>query len=505
MTEKLKIFLWGIEIGMLIWDNKNKNSKFYYNPEFINKKIEIAPLCAPLKIVKPYTFFDGYPDKMYQRLPPFIADSLPDQWGNLLFEQWRNENKIPLSEITPLDKLAFIGSRGMGALEYRPEKARFEDKNKIKLDELSRLAQKIYNERDNIRIDPKDSITLNTLISIGSSPGGQKPKAVIAVNTKTGELFSGQTAQGKEFKHYIVKFGNKERAFAEIEMTYYRMATEAGIPMEKSFIKEIDGTNHFFTERYDRKDGAKIHTQTLAAMNPNATSYEELIATCRKLNMGEDAPRLIFRQMVFNVISNNTDDHNKNFSFSLYQNGIWQLTPAYDINFIFTHDGYIAEKQHCLSIRGKLSNHTMQDILEFAKDNAINNPQAIIKAVVEQIRKFRQYAEEYKVPTKWIGRIENELNANLSNLGLSQNNSEDKSEFKYGNIVVKEATIIQQLKGNFEICAKIKNKTFRYILTRRNPEYKTLEEASPEQRSQMTKYLIKKYILPKYQMSIIFD
>lgn len=500
MTEKLKVFMWGMEVGTLIWNVKKRNSSFFYNPEFLKRNIEISPLCAPLKIVRPYTSFEGYTEKMYQRLPPFIADSLPDQWGNELFNQWRTENRIPLTDITPLDKLAFIGSRGMGALEYKPETTRIEDRNRIKLDELSRLAKKIYEERDKVIISPSESITLKTLISIGTSPGGQKPKAVIAINLKTGEILSGQTAKGKEYLHLMIKFGNKERASAEIEMTYYQMATAAGIQMEHSFVKQLDDTKHFFTERYDRKNGTKIHTQTLAAMNPEATSYEELVATSRKLGIGEDATRMIYRQMVFNIIANNTDDHNKNFSFSLEENGKWKLTPAYDINFIFTPDGYTAEKQHCLSIRGKLSDHTLDDILKFAEDNAINNPQAIIKSVVEQVMNFRTYAEENEVPAKWIGRIENELKNNLQDMGLYKAKSDTSSIFRCGNATVKDATIVQQLKGNFELSAKINDKTIRYIITKKSLEYKELEKASPEERSEMIRKLVEKYLISKQKL-----
>ena len=328
MVQSLKVMLWGEEIGRLAWDAKRRLSYFMYNPAFLKKGLNISPLTAPADGVRGLMPVWGEDAKIYQKLPAFVADSLPDAWGNQLFDLWRQQSHLSNADITPLDKLSFIGKRGMGALEFLPEVSRGRKAEKIDIKSLASLAERIFTERENARILPEESITMQSLLTVGTSAGGRQPKAIVAINRKSGEIRSGQISGLDDFDYCLIKFGNSQYSSAELEMAYYELATRAGINMMPSELYEVDGNNHFMTKRFDRKDGKKIHTQTLAAISPEADSYEQLMTVCRKLHLPEADCSEVFRRMVFNILANNTDDHNKNFSFIMSEDGSWRLSPA---------------------------------------------------------------------------------------------------------------------------------------------------------------------------------
>jgi serine/threonine-protein kinase HipA len=268
------------------------------------------------------------------------------------------------------------------------------------------LATRIYTEREEVRILPDESITMQSLLTVGTSAGGRQPKAIIAINRENGEIRSGQISGLKDHDYYLLKFGNTQYSSAELEMTYYELATKAGICMMPSELYPVDENRHFITKRFDRDGERKIFTQTLAAISPEADSYEQLITVCRKLHLPEADCQEVFRRMVFNILANNTDDHNKNFSFIMREDGTWQLSPAYDITYILDSGGFLPNENHCLYIRAKLRNITRDDVVQFARDNGIRRPDAIIRDVVEALKQFRNVAELYGVSDEWTGRVE---------------------------------------------------------------------------------------------------
>lgn len=358
--------------------------------------------------------------KIYRKLPPFLADSLPDAWGSQVFECWRIENGIrSRQEITPLDILAFIGKRGMGALEFEPETSGISDSENLNLQALAELAGRIFMERENVRIKPEETLTMQSLIAVGTSAGGRQPKAIIAVNPMTGEVRSGQIAGQEGFEYCILKFGDPDRSSAELEMAYYEMATAAGIEMMPCRIIEVEGKRHFLTRRFDRKGEYRLHTQTLAALFPEADSYEKLLIVCRKMRLPELTQEEVFRRMVFNILANNTDDHNKNFSFLMDMEGKWSLAPAYDLTYIFNIGGYLPEETHCLMMRGKLSGHTKDDALTVAKDNGIRKAESIIQQVAEAVAQFRNFAKRNGVKEQWTSAVEATLNQHLEDWGFT--------------------------------------------------------------------------------------
>ena len=182
MRTTLKVFLWDMEIGRLAWHESRGLSYFTYNSEFLRGNLDIAPLTASIHHPMSNRAIFGETERVYQKLPSFIADSLPDAWGNQLFEQWRKKNHISDRSVTSLEKLAFIGRRGMGALEFVPEIERGLIVDKIDIKALADLAEKIVLERENMSISPDESLTLQSLIAAGTSAGGRQPKGIIAIN-----------------------------------------------------------------------------------------------------------------------------------------------------------------------------------------------------------------------------------------------------------------------------------------------------------------------------------
>ena len=478
MIKSLKVILWDKEIGRLSWDERRRTSYFTYNPDFIKTGLDVSPLAAPIGGVRSYAPVWGEEAKIYQKLPAFLADSLPDAWGNQLFDLWRQQHHLANADINPLDKLSFIGKRGMGALEFQPETSRGKRSDKIEMKSLVELAQKIFAEREDAHIMPEESITMQSLLTVGTSAGGRQPKAIIAINRITGEIRSGQVSGLDNYDYCIMKFGDSKYSSAELERTYYEMAKAAGITMMTSELYPIDGSNHFLTKRFDRDGNAKLHTQTLAAICPEANSYEQLLVVCRKLRLPESDCIEVFRRMVFNVLANNTDDHNKNFSFIMSKDGSWRLSPAYDITYIIDRGGHLPNEDHCLYIRAKLRGITRDDIIQFAKDNGIRRPDAIIKEVADSLKQFRSIATRYGVNGQWIGRVETTIANHLRTWGEIEVPScpTAKDIKEINGHTLSNVRLEQTYKGNYHLYANIDGRERKYVIGKNKEEYLLIEE-----------------------------
>ena len=474
MTSSLKVILWGEEIGRLAWDERRRLAYFMYNPEWIKRGLNISPLVAPIDGARGLAPVWGEDAKIYQKLPAFVADSLPDAWGNQLFDLWRQQNHLANADITPLDKLSFIGKRGMGALEFQPEFSREHKAQKIDMKSLADLAERIYTEREQARIMPDENITMQSLLTVGTSAGGRQPKAIIAINRKTGEIRSGQISGLKNYDYCLLKFGNTQYSSAELEMTYYELATMAGIRMMPSELYTVDGNNHFITKRFDRDGERKIYTQTLAAICPDADSYEQLIAVCRKLHLPESDCQEVFRRMVFNILANNTDDHNKNFSFIMDEDGSWRLSPAYDITYIIDNGGFLPNEDHCLYIRAKLRGITREDAIQFARDNGIRRPDAIIRDVVASLKQFRTIATKYGVSDEWTGRVEATIISHLKAWG--EWDESELPEFSMNGHSISNIRMEQAYKGNYHLLAEIDCKERKFVIGKNKEDFALIEK-----------------------------
>lgn len=499
-TGILKVLLWGREVGRLFIEPRRKQPYFEFNREWVDTGFDISPLDASIKqphILRP--IFGNTEKKIYQKLPPFLADSLPDAWGNELFEQWRQQQGIKLGEITPLDKLAFIGRRAMGALEFQPETSDFRSEENINLKALIELANQIYIQRENAHIDASQSLTMQALMQVGTSAGGRQPKAIIAVRQETGEIRSGQVSGLKGFDYCILKFGNCERSTAELEMAYYEMAVKAGIRMMPCWLIDVEGEKHFITKRFDREGEKKLHMQTLAALYPEADSYERLLWVCRKMRLSEHDSEEVFRRMVFNILANNTDDHNKNFSFLMDEHGHWSLSPAYDLTYIFNTGGFLPETQHCMMMRGKLTGITMEDVRAFAAENGIRPAETIIREVKESVLQFRSIAAQFGVQERWISSVEGTIHDNLKAWGIIQQ-TETNTAFELAGHQVENLHVEQQFKGNYLLQAVIDGRKLKFVIRKGTLDHEALTQVGLSNLTEeQLKELVQHFLLPKVE------
>ena len=493
-TKILKVMLWGKEVGRLSMDFRRGMPYFEYNRDWVENGLDVSPLNASIKRPQNLRPIFGASEKIYQKLPPFIADSLPDSWGNELFEQWRQQQKIRVGDITPLDKLAFIGKRAMGALEFEPETYKFSSVENLNLNSLIALAKRVYTERENAHVMPEESLDMQSLLAVGTSAGGRQPKAIVAINRETREIRSGQIEGLKNFDYCLLKFGTKERSTAELEMVYYEMATRAGISMMPCWLMAVEGEKHFVTKRFDREHGRKLHMQTLAALYPEADSYESLLWVCRKMRLSERDSEEIFRRLVFNVLANNTDDHNKNFSFLMDESGRWSLAPAYDMTYIFSVGGYLPETHHCLLVKGKYTDITLHDVLELAADNGIRKADTIIADVVEALRSFRTLAEKNGVQERWISAVETTLQHNLEMWGFCPPRTFEPYTDANGRHV-ENLRIEQQYKGNYHLLARIDGTERKAVIRTKTVEHDEISRHGvPNLADEYLKRLVDKFL-----------
>ena len=499
----VSVMLWGDEVGKLYWDDRGKRAVFNYNPGFVKKGTDIAPLTA--SVIGPTG--KGFPvvgsrEKLYQGLPPFLADSLPDHWGNKVFEHWAAQNHIPRQRLTPVDKLAFLGIRGMGALEFVPAVSGLESSKAIQIDSLYRLAQKIFDERQEISVRDDEALDLQSLYEVGTSAGGQHPKAIIAINDEMHDIRSGQVTLPEGYRYYILKFAEGDDfPFTQMEMAYYDMAKEAGISMMPSRLVHIEGRYHFLTERYDRHGGRKIHTQTLAAMNPDADSYDDMFEVCRRLNLPANEQSELYRRMVFNVLGGNVDDHVKNFSFMMDADGEWHISPAYDVTFSINLDGTAYENVHSMSVMGKVEGITEDDLMQFARQNGIKNARRIVEEVSTAISHFYGHASRYQIDDYWKDRIEHFLSGLVRSpykeaMSHYPPTAVDPYESDDG-LKVSDVRILENSRHDFRIEAVINGKIQKYIAGRKS---ELASEIRNKGRDKMAvedkKSLVARFLLP---------
>lgn len=499
LKTRIKVFLWGTEIGTLTWNPVKNNSYFNFAPEYFDTQYDLCPITHPKNLPSTKFAIDGENEKqgdasktIYQSLPPFIADSLPDKWGNAIFDKWFKENKKTNREKNPLTKLSFIGTRAMGALVFKPAIGD-NTRREIDLWSLYQEALALETELKGKSVKADSNMTIESLKTLGTSPGGRQMKIIVS-QTPDGRFVSGQTSDDKNNKHYIIKFNTPEHCLSEIEQTYYELAKMSGIEMTESRLIEIKGIRHFQTERFDRKNGERVFTQTLAAINPSAETYEDLFKTARKLNLPETEIKELYRRTAFNFLMNNTDDHRKNFSFMMATDGIWHLAPAYDLNFIISTDGNSPEQEHCMSVFGKFHGITIPELEEFGKKQGIKNPKEIINRILSAEKNFKSIATKNGINPYYMEMIQNQLDI-LAEATLTRQNS----AFKSNGLQIDRLYFEKSLKGNIHMYAELYGKTEKFIIS---PKKTTLyqliiDEGFNSMSKQKKKELFEKYILPK--------
>ena len=423
MIQNLNIFLWNRKVGSLVTYKERYAEKvcFYFDRDFLDSGYDIAPLRASF-----YSDFvrNGLPvyaedDKLFGGLPSFIADSLPDYWGNRVFNEWAKSRHVSVRKLSALDRLAYIGRRGMGALEFLPSAAKdMERPFKVEIADLYELARSALEQARNFKTEMRPDLLIESLFKVGTSAGGRRPKAIINLNPETGECYSGQVAApAPGYIPMIIKFDeHSDIPTTRIEYSYYLMAKEAGLNMMPSRLIEGRNNAHFLTERFDRKGDKKVHIQTLAAMNPASNSYESLFDAACRIGVLPVELRQLFLLTVMNVLGGNVDDHNKNFSFLMNDDGTWHVAPAYDFTFSVdpSAPGYM--NRHCMTIGNKSSDIGRGDLLELAKRYNIKGANAMIKNAIDVVSNYEYYAGQAGVSDCWCDRIKEEIGYRVENM-----------------------------------------------------------------------------------------
>ena len=402
-------------------EKHNEKVCFYFDNAFIKNGYDIAPLRASLNSQSVKSGLPVYADddKLFGGLPSFIADSLPDHWGNKIFNEWAKSHNISTRNLSALDRLAYIGRRGMGALEFLPPVAEdMEQPFKIEIADLYRLAQTTLEETRRFKAKLQPDLMIESLFKVGTSAGGRRPKAIINLNPKTNECYSGQVATPVEgFTPMIIKFDEHlDIPTTRIEYSYYLMAKDAGLKMMPSMLIEGENSTHFLTERFDRVGAKKIHTQTLAAMNPLADSYEDLFDVACRIEVPPTEISQLFLLMTMNALSGNIDDHNKNFGFMMAEDGVWHITPAYDFTFSVDTSAPEYINRHSLTINNKNMEIGQADLLQIAKKHNIKRAESIISKAISVTTNYAHYAQQSGISEYWVNKIIEDISYRINAL-----------------------------------------------------------------------------------------
>ncbi|MFC2097478.1 type II toxin-antitoxin system HipA family toxin [Bacteroidota bacterium] len=431
MVDVAEIKIWGELVGAIRWDESLQMGYFQYEPKFIQKAWDLSPIKMPIvQGSRIYSFPElrkgrNETEDAFKGLPGLLSDSLPDKYGNKLINIWLAQQGRSENSMNPVEKLCFISTRGMGALEFEPAQIKTGTKSfSLELDSLVEVAKKMLNQREAFLSDlnKDDEKAMMEILKIGTSAGGARPKAIIAYNTKTGEVRSGQGYVPKGFEHWLLKLdGVSGEQFGEsfgwgrVEFAYYLMATDCEIKMCECQVLEENGRAHFMTKRFDREGNFKHHIQSLCGLqhydfnDMYGYSYEQVFQTMRLLRLTYPEAEQMFRIMVFNVLAINYDDHTKNYSFILKKDEQWRLAPAYDLCFSFDPTNHWVSKQ-TLSINGKRIGITKEDLLTIAKDNNIKKGEKIIEDINSIVKSWNKYAERAEVRNDLKDMINNNLN-----------------------------------------------------------------------------------------------
>ncbi len=423
-----EVNLWGIQVGAVAWNEAANHGVFEFEPDFLKLDLDISPLKMPLAEARSGKRIFSFPTlntETYQGLPGLLADSLPDKFGNRLIEEWLARKGRTVQSMNPIEKLCYIGSRGMGALEFKPSIARYDGPSEpLQVDELVRLASDIMHQRNSLEtnLEKPENQAIEDIIRVGTSAGGARAKAVIAYNPETGDVRSGQAQHAAGFDYWMIKFDGVSndllgdpQGYGRIEYAYHLMANACGINMMECRLLEEHGRAHFMTKRFDRIGTEKLHMQTLCGIAhfdynmSNVYSYEQAFQVMRQLRLPYPDAEELFRRMVFNVICFNCDDHTKNISFLMDKQGEWRLSPAYDMTYAYNPENRWL-KQHQMAVNGKRENIYRGDLLKVASEMNIKRALDIIASVQQTVANWSKYAEEAGMPIGQIDKIDRLIN-----------------------------------------------------------------------------------------------
>jgi serine/threonine-protein kinase HipA len=411
----IDLFCFDQEIGRIGYDENSKKSFFQYNPAFLKSGAYTNLFPTIFKRTETTQVFSEYNSDSFKGLPPMIADSLPDIFGNIVFEAWLESSHEDFKKISVIEQLAYVANRGMGALEYRPGFKTSKDAT-IDIDEIVEVLKLVLENKQNTTEARLDGKALLNVFKIGTSAGGARPKIVVSENKETGAIIPGDLEYSDKFNHYLVKLnmGDEEGYNREVvEYCYYLTATGTGITMMPSKLIE---DKHFATLRFDRQNGMKKHVLTASGLSgwdykdPANSSYENLFELASYLKIPYRQLDELFRRMVFNIVFGNTDDHLKNHSFIYDENeDKWDLAPAYDLTYALNPFIKFMRVSRVLAVNNKRAEITVPDILTIAEKYTIKNPKGIIDEVQEAKALWLKNAQELNIPDRVVKAISKEF------------------------------------------------------------------------------------------------
>lgn len=416
-----RVRLWDQEVGAVAWNPERGLGEFEYEPAFLRRNLDPAPLVMP---PRPGVFsFPTLNRETFYGLPGLLADALPDRFGNRLIDAWLARQGRSPTDFTPVERLCYMGVRGMGALEFKPALGlgpRTETAIPLEVAELTRFVANILHHRTRwvVKLTGNRAQALNTIIRVGTSAAGNRAKAVIAWNPRTQEVRSGQVAAPPGFEPWILKFDGVAdtavgdlKGFGRVEYAYHRMAVAAGITMNPCRLLEEGGRAHFMTRRFDRDDrGDKLHMQSLCALlhyDFNAAGeygYEQALAACLRLKLGDPSLRELFRRMLFNILARNQDDHTRNIAFLMDRQGRWSMAPAFDVVWACNSKGTWTNR-HQMTVNGKRDGFKRADLLAVAEQFGIKGAVGLLNQVADTVARWPSFAREAGVPTTLRKRI----------------------------------------------------------------------------------------------------
>lgn len=402
----IRVLAWGELIGAAAFDPRLRGVVFEYDPKWRSRQIELAPLTMPVDGPSLYRFPDLEP-AAFKGLPGLLADALPDKFGNQLIDAWMGRRGYRSDDVTVLDRLAYMGERTMGALTFKPTITAGVRKQGTML-EIGNLVDAARRAvQGTLTSDKKASESLKRVISVGTSAGGARAKAVLAISHDRSRVLSGQFDAPDGFAHWLLKFDGMghdkalgdSQQYGRIEYAYSTMAKAAGIAMTECDLLEENGRAHFMTRRFDRIGNERVHVQSFCAMTHRSFnytgvhSYESLLQTALDLGLDDTALRQIFLRMAFNIAAANHDDHTKNFAFLLPRDGRWSLSPAFDVTFAYSETGQWAN-QHQMSVNGKFREIGARDLLAVADQYSIPGAKAALETVNEAVGHWDRFAAD---------------------------------------------------------------------------------------------------------------
>jgi len=406
--------LWGDTVGAVSWLDDRGYAVFEYASDFLNKGLDVSPITMSLDAARTGDgkfVFPSLNKDTFLGLPGLLADALPDKFGNSIIDAWLARNGRDSASFNPVERLCYTAKRGMGALEFSPPVIdKYDESVPVEITELVELAQTIMNERKGLNVqlgnsEHKNADAILDILRVGTSAGGARPKAVIAMNDQ-GDVISGQADVPDGYDYWLLKFDGvtdlelgEPSGYGRIEYAYYLMAKAAGINITESRLLEENGRAHFMTKRFDRAGNEKLHMQSLCGIAhydfnmAGAYSYEQAFEVMRRLRLSKAEATEQYRRMLFNIIARNQDDHTKNISFLMGKDGKWRLSPAYDVTYSHNPAGKWTN-QHQMSVNSKRDHFSRDELINTGKSISISRPEEIIDEVTAAVNRWMEFADE---------------------------------------------------------------------------------------------------------------